>query len=534
MVFATALIAAIGFSLNAQSRQPATRPAAPTGAAVTYAKDVAAILHAKCISCHRPGEVAPMSLRTFDEVRPWARSIKQKVTTGEMPPWFADAAHGVFINDPRLTQAQIETIARWVDGGAVRGNPSDEPKAPELTDGWQLGEPDFILTLPEVNIPAEGRDYFPTPTLTVDIPEDRWVRALEIRPSNREVTHHTVLFATPAGGLGAAVASGFFDVLGVWAVGTPPTVYPEGMGRWLRKGQQLRTNLHYHPNGKPATDRTRVGLYWGKGELKKEVATALAGDLTFQIPPGASNHEMRAVYVIDQDSTVVSYFPHMHLRGKDMKMTATFPDGRKQTLLNVPDYDFNWQLFYYPKERVQLPRGTRIDVVAHYDNSAANPNNPDPNRAVTFGEQSTDEMMFGVFDFVADAGVAPTPATVETRMDALQSTLPADSTYRIPVSILKPIPSVLHLPRTGEGTWYLGQSRIQINVIPIRNIVWNGDEFSFRIDVRFGPKAAFTFDVTGAVSADGAISGRVVPVGVEKAPFTQKFAGARRTEVRER
>jgi hypothetical protein len=295
----------------------------------------------------------------------------------------------------------------------------------------------------------------------------------------------------------------------------------------LRKGQQLRTNLHYHPNGQPATDRTRVGLYWGRGELKKEVATALAGDLTFQIPPGEKHHELRAVYVIDQDSTVVSYFPHMHLRGKDMKMTATFPDGRTETLLNVPAYDFNWQLFYYPKNRVQLPRGTRIDVVAHYDNSAGNPNNPDPTRAVTFGEQSSDEMMFGAFDFVADAGVSPTPATVETRMHALEGTLPAESSYRIPVTILKPIPSVLHLPRTGDGTWYIGQSRIQINVVPLRNLAWNGDQFSFRMDVRFGPKAAFTFDVNGSVDADGAIRGTVAPVGVEKAPFSRTFEGAR-------
>ena len=158
-------------------------------------------------------------------------------------------------------------------------------------------------------------------------------------------------------------------MLGVWAVGTPPTVYPDGTGRWVRKGQQLRTNLHYHPNGTAMTDQTRVGLYWGKGELKKEVVSAVTGDVGFRIPPREKNHEMHAVYVVDQDINVVSYFPHMHLRGKDMRMTATLPDGTKKTLLNVPAYDFNWQLFYYPKERVALPRGTRVDVVAHYDNS---------------------------------------------------------------------------------------------------------------------------------------------------------------------
>ena len=517
---AAMVVAAVGLTLQAQSKPPA--------ATVTFTRDIAPILHAKCITCHRPGEVAPMALRTFDEVRPWARAIKQKVTAREMPPWFADPAHGTFANDARLSQQQIDTIVRWVDTGTARGNPADEPRLPSFTDGWQLGEPDFIITLPLVNIPAEGKDYFPTPNLTLDIPEDRWIRALEIRPSNREVTHHTVIFTAGRGALGG---SGFFDVLGVWAVGTPPTVYPEGTGRWVRKGQQLRTNLHYHPNGKPGIDQTRVGLYFGKGELKKEVASALAGDLTFQIPPRAKNHEMRAVYVVDQDINVVSYFPHMHLRGRDMTMTATLPDGKKKTLLSVPAYDFNWQLFYYPKDRVALPRGTRVDIVAHYDNSTDNPHNPDPERAVTFGEQSTDEMMFGMFEFTADEGVSPTPVTPETRMDALLATLPADASYRVMVTILPtrpPLPSVLHLPKQGEGTWYIAQSRFQINVIPIKQINWKGDAYDFRMDVRFGPKAAFTFDVSGAVTADGSVRGDVTPVGVQQAPFSRTFEGALR------
>ena len=495
--------------------------------AVTFAKDVAPIMHAHCITCHRPGEVAPMALRTYDEVRPWARAIKQKVVARQMPPWFADPAHGTFANDARLSPQQIDTIARWVDAGAPRGNPKEEPKPPVYTDGWQLGEPDHIITLPIVNIPAEGKDYFPTPNLTLDIPEDRWVRAVEIRPSNREVTHHSVIFTTGAGPM--VGAGGVFDVLGVWAVGTPPMVYPEGTGRWLRKGQQLRTNLHYHPNGKPAIDQTRVGIYWGKGELKKEVASGLAGDLTFRIPPRAKNYEMRSVYIVDQDINVVSFFPHMHLRGKDMTMTATLPDGRKRTLLSVPAYDFNWQLFYYPKERVSLPRGTRVDLIAHYDNSADNPNNPDPEKAVTFGEQSTDEMMFGMFEFVADEGVSPKPVTPETRMDALHSTLPAESSYKVPVSVIgRPMISVVHLPKQGEGAWYIHQGRFQINIIPIRDITWNGDAFTFRMDVRFGPNAAFTFDVNGAAGQDGTITGNVAVVDAPKNPFITKFEGSRR------
>lgn len=522
-LFVGVLVVVVGIGIQAQGPRPATPRAA--AAAVTFAKDVAPILYANCISCHRPGEVAPMALRTYDEVRPWARAIKQKVAARQMPPWFADPAHGTFKNDARLTDQQIDTIVKWVDAGAPRGNPADDQKLPTFTEGWQLGEPDYIITLPTVNIPAEGNDYFPTPNLTIDIPEDRWIRALEIRPSNREVTHHSVLFMAGGAGGGLVGQSGFVDVLGVWAVGTPPTVYPDGVGRWIRKGQQLRTNLHYHPNGKPQTDQTRVGLYFGKGELKKEVASAVAGDISFKIPAGASNHEMRALYVIDQDINVVSYFPHMHLRGKDMSLTATLPGGRKQTLLSVPAYDFNWQLYYYPKEPVPLPRGTVIEAVAHYDNSAANPHNPDPARDVTFGEQSTDEMMFGVFDFTPKEGVSPVPTTVDKRMDVLAATLPPDSTYQTSVTILKPIPAVLHLPRTGSGMFYLGQGRFQINAIPIKNITWNGDNYEFRMDARFGPNAAYTFDVKGHVTVDGTVHGEVTPVGVAKAPFSRTFAG---------
>ncbi len=234
-----------------------------------------------------------------------------------------------------------------------------------------------------------GRLIFRTPNITLDLKEDHWIRAIEVRPSNRAVTHHSVIFSANAG---AAMMgqSGFFDVLAVWAVGTPATVYPDGMGRWVRKGEQLRTNLHYHPNGTPQVDRTRVGLYFGKGELKKEVVAALAGNVTFQIPPNTADYELRAVYVVDQDINVVSFFPHMHLRGKDMKMTATFPDGHHETLLNVPAYDFSWQLFYYPKnEREAAGRHARRSGRALRQLALANKHNPIRRKRCTFGEAST-------------------------------------------------------------------------------------------------------------------------------------------------
>ena len=267
-------------------------PAIAAAPDVTFTKDVAPLLYAKCVTCHRPGEVAPMALLTYEDVRPWAREIREKVVLRQMPPWFADPRHGAFANDPSLTADQIATIVKWVDAGAPRGDASDMPKPPQFTEGWQLGEPDLIIELPEVEIPATGPDYFPTPTIPLNISEDHWIRAVEIRPGNRQVAHHSVLFSTPSGPLTGA--NGLLNVLAVWAVGTPPTVYPEGMGRWLRKGQTLRTNLHYHPNGTPHVDRTRVGFYFGKGELKKEVVAALAGTFNLSIPPREPNYEMRA------------------------------------------------------------------------------------------------------------------------------------------------------------------------------------------------------------------------------------------------
>ena len=415
---------------------------------------------------------------------------------------------------------------KWVDAGAPRGNPADEPKLPALTEGWQLGEPDYIITLPTVNIPAEGNDIFPTPNLTIDIPEDRWIRALEIRPSNREVTHHSVLFM--AGGHRRRHGRPVGIRRRARRVGRRHAA--DGVSRRRRPLDSQGPAAPHQPALSPerqGADRSRraSASTSASGELKKEVASAVAGDISFKIPAGAKNHEMRALYVIDQDINIVSYFPHMHFRGKDMTLTATLPGGSKQTLLRVPGYDFNWQLYYYPQEPVPLPRGTIVEAVAHYDNSADNPNNPDPTRDVTFGEQSTDEMMFGVFDFTPKDGVSPVPTTVDKRMDVLASTLPADSTYTTSVTILKPIPAVLHLPRTGDGAFYLGQGRFQINVIPIKNITWTGDNFEFRMDARFGPNAAYTFDVKGNVTADGTVHGEVTPVGVAKAPFSRSFDG---------
>ena len=370
-------------------------------------------------------------------------------------------------------------------------------------------------------MPADGPDYYPDVSFVMDdLKEKRWIRAIEVRPGNKEVTHHSVVFTNGAPGQGQS-SSGFFDVLVVWSVGTNPHVFPEGVGRWLYPGQKLTVNAHYHPSGEVATDVTRIGLYWGEGELKKELTAVLAGSMTFEIPARAHNHEIRSSYIIDQDSTVISYFPHMHVRGKDMKMIANYPNGETETLIDVPEYDFDWQFFYYPDKTVSLPAGTRLDIVAHYDNSELNPKNPDPNRAITFGTKTNDEMMFTVFEFISDVGVSPTPATDETRRDALVASLPSDSVYTVDLPMMgNALPTALHLPKSGEGTWYIPM-RGNLLVLPATNIMWDGDTYTFNMKMRLGPMGG-DFVVTGLVES-GAITGDFEGTGM--VPFSS-FEGA--------
>ncbi len=478
-------------------------PAHATDKPVTFTSDVAPIVFENCLTCHRPGEVAPMSLSTYEEARPWAKSIKEKVSTRAMPPWFANPAYGKFHNDASLSEEEISTIVAWVDQGAKRGDPKDMPPLPDFTDGWQLGEPDFIVDLPDVNVPADGDDYFPDLDLTIDIPEKRWVRAVEVRPGNREVAHHIVLFSS-GGGRGQ---SGFFDVLAVWAVGTPPVEFPEGMGRWVYPGQRITTNMHYHPNGEAVVDKSRIGLYFGEGEMTKEINAALAGTMTFEIPAGAPDHAVRASHIVDQDIRIVSYFPHMHLRGKAMQLSAAYPDGTSEILLDVPEYSFDWQLFYYPEKPYFVPAGTRVDILARYDNSAENPNNPDPTRDVGFGLQSTDEMMFGMFEFIADEGIAPKPVSDETRIQALLRSLPGDSVYDVKFKIgAMEVPTCLQLPREGEGNWYIPFQR-QLLSLTTNNLQWTGNDYSFAIKIQLG-RLGGTFKVNGSVDETGNIMGK--------------------------
>jgi len=377
------------------------RPAVRT---VSFTKDVAPIFYARCAECHRPGEVAPMSLLTYAEARPWARAIKEKVVSRVMPPWLADPAYGHFENDRRLTDKEIETISAWVDGGAAKGNDSDLPPLPKFEPGWTLGKPDVIIPLEsEVDVPAEGvvpYKYFSVPT---NFKEDKWVQAAEIRPSNRKVVHHIIVFVQEPGQKSegeAAVRSGQGFKLAGFAPGEQPKVFPAGTAKLIKAGSKLNFQMHYTPNGAASKDRSYIGLYFAKSPIGKKVLTGTATNAKFVIPAGDGNYEVRSSWTAPEDVRIVDLMPHMHLRGKDFTYTAVYPDGRSEVVLQVPKYDFNWQLLYRFKQPLLLPKGSRLDCVAHFDNSTRNKFNPDPTKEVRWGPQTWEEMMIGWFDYV--------------------------------------------------------------------------------------------------------------------------------------
>jgi mono/diheme cytochrome c family protein len=397
----TAIVAAMLLAVPAVSR------AAGPEAAVTFAKDVAPIFYKNCAECHRPTMFAPMSLLTYEAARPYARSIKQKVVARQMPPWGADPAHGTFKNDPRLTQAEIDTITAWVDAGAPRGDDKDLPAVPAFVDGWTIGKPDAVFTMDEeFTIPASGTipyKYFKVPT---QLTEDKWIQAIEIKPGARAHVHHVIAFTQPAGQpLNPGGALGPTNIGGV-TPNKPGLVFEPGIARRLRGNQDIVLQIHYTTNGTEATDRTTVGIIYAKQPPTKLAAGGMALNGKFVIPANADNHEVTATQVIAKDTWLTSLTPHMHVRGKDMTYIAHYPDGTDETLLSVPKYDFNWQITYELAKPKLLPAGTKVEVIAHYDNSANNKFNPDPSKDVKWGDQTWEEMMIGFWSTVVESPVA--------------------------------------------------------------------------------------------------------------------------------
>ena len=381
---------------------------------VTFSKDVAPILYKSCAECHRPGEIAPMSLLTYKEVRPWAKSIRERVVERSMPPWSADPKYGHWANDPRLSEKEINTIVEWVNAGAPKGDDKDLPPVPKFPEGWTIGTPDVVLEMAEeYTIPADGTVpylYFSMPT---GFTEDRWIQAMEIRPGNRAVVHHVIAFAqdpsvkdsSPGGE--SEFRRGRTHLGGITPNKTG-VVFAPGTARLIKKGSNIVFQMHYTTIGQVAKDRTKIGFIFAKEPGKKVINTGNAVNARFVIPAGDPNYEVKASKKFDEDVLITSFMPHMHVRGKAFTYTAVYPDGRSEILLNVPKYDFNWQLTYVPKRPIALPKGTRLDCVAHFDNSTKNKYNPDPTREVRWGDQTWEEMMIGWFTYIR-GGDQPRP-----------------------------------------------------------------------------------------------------------------------------
>jgi hypothetical protein len=383
-------------------------PATAADKVPTFTKDVAPIFYKACIECHRATMFAPMPLATYEDARPYVRAIKQRVSARTMPPWGADMPHGMFRNDPRLTDQEVATIVSWIDGGAPKGDVSDMPTMPALTDGWTIGKPDAVFSMTEdFKIPATGTIEYKYIRIPMNLPEDRWYTAVEIKPSARAHVHHIIAYTEPHSDAPPRPGSTFgpTNITGV-SPNKPGLVFEPGIAKLLRAGHDIIVQMHYTTNGKEDVDRTQIGFIFAKEPPKQIHVTGLAVQPRFVIPAGDGNAEVTAVTELKQDVMMTSLTPHMHVRGKDMKYTATYPDGTSEVLLNVQRYEFNFQITYELAKPKLLPKGTKIEVVAHFDNSPGNKFNPDPTKDVKWGDQTWEEMMIGFWGQVVDAPAA--------------------------------------------------------------------------------------------------------------------------------
>jgi hypothetical protein len=387
-------------------------------AKVSYTRDIAPLLQANCVACHREGEVAPFPLLTYADAARRARQIVRVTQSRFMPPWRPEPDFGHFLNERRLTERELALFEEWAEGGVPEGDSADLPPPPRFTEGWQLGEPDLVFKMPEpFEVPADGRDVFRNFVIPLDLDEDKLVAVAEFRPGNRRVVHHSIFYldntgvarrkdaADPGPGYGSFGGPGFLPSgsIGGWAPGQMPQRLRDGMGRQLRKGSDLVVQIHYHPSGKVETDQSMVGIHFVKQGSRKIVVPITIVDRGLYIPAGVPNQPMSGGYKLPTDVTLIGVIPHMHLLGREMKVTATLPDGTREPLIWIKDWNFNWQDQYHLAHPAHYPKGTRLDVEAVYDNSDGNPLNPNsPPKEVTWGEQTTDEMFVCFFLMTTD------------------------------------------------------------------------------------------------------------------------------------
>jgi hypothetical protein len=391
--------------------------------AVTFTRDVAPVLQRNCQGCHRPGEAAPFPLLTYEQARPWAKAMKEAVRLKKMPPWFADPHYGRFSNDRSLSQQDIGTISAWADAGAPLGDPKDMPAPVSFVEGWSIPKPDVVFELPRAfEIPATGTIEYQKVVVPTGFTEDKWVQFAEARPDDRARVHHMIAFVREPGSvwLKGAEPGVFFvapkpeddttdtsalpsDFLVGYAPGQPPEMLPPGQAKLIKAGSDLVLEIHYTTNGKASRDRSKFGLVFAKQPPSERVLTMSATNGKFRIPPGDPNYRVDAEFELGTTVKLAGLHPHMHGRGKDFEYRVVYPTGQTETLLRVPHYNWHWQLWYSLANPLVLPKGTRIECTAHFDNSPNNPDNADPTKEVLWGDQSWDEMMVGFFNLVFDA-----------------------------------------------------------------------------------------------------------------------------------
>lgn len=413
-------------------------------AAPTFSKNVAPIFYKRCVGCHRPKDIAPMSLLDYKTARPWAKAIRASVTSRKMPPWFADPKYGHFANDARLSDQELATINAWVDAGAPEGNPRDLPPTPKFTEGWALGKPDITIDIGEDHEVKPGDDVYEHFVVETNFKEGKWIRAAEIKPGNRQVVHHVhvllvsedlkameVASTTNAPALSKYLvregkltriradapvwndgcAQKLPDLpfltgsqeggLAAFLPGRPPDIFPEGTAKWIPAGAKLEFVIHYaRISGPPQHDRTSVGFYLAPEPPRQALRRMDLRNFFMSIPAGAPNHEVRRCYEFEQDKLLLSFTPHMHYRGKDVTYEVIRPNGKREMLLSVPKYDFNWQLVYRLKEPVLVEKGSRMVVTVHYDNSPNNKANPDSSQTIRWGDKSEEEMMTSWIEYL--------------------------------------------------------------------------------------------------------------------------------------
>ncbi|MBL9162155.1 MAG: redoxin domain-containing protein [Planctomycetaceae bacterium] len=376
--------------------------AKPTGE-ITYSKHIAPIFQSRCAECHRPGEIAPFPLLTYEDALGWEPTILEVIAENRMPPWLANPAHGEFKNDARLSEEEKTLIRTWVENGSPEGDPADLPAPPEFAEGWRYREPDQVIRMNDkpFDVPAEGVVDYQYYVVDPGWDEDKYVVAAEARPDNRAVVHHIIAYVLPPGSDPRKDHERRQMLVG-YAPGSPPAVFGDGRAMRIKAGSKLLFELHYTPNGVAQSDLSYIGVTFTDADQVKSLVEGVAiVNPRFEIPPGSDNYEVVAQVKAPKDLFILRMMPHMHLRGKAFRYEAVYADGKREVLLDVPKYDFNWQLSYELAKPKFLPKGTEVVCTAAYDNSKGNPSNPDPDATVHWGEQSWDEMMIGFCDVVA-------------------------------------------------------------------------------------------------------------------------------------